>query len=211
MSAARHHGLGPGLSQGLRLGLGLAAGLLAGGFVWFCLSVYAPPPLAQPADAIVVLTGGNERVASALGLLRDGMAPRLFISGVSPSSDLRRIARAAGFRADQFTEAVELGYTARTTAENAREIALWAKQAKVSTVLLVTSSYHMPRARLDLACEAPGLTVLPYTVAPDAAASRPAPGLGFLLGEYAKLLVASSCLLTHGWPGFAASGAGGRG
>ena len=54
---------------------------LAGGFAWFLGEAIAEPE--QPdrrTDAIVVLTGGAERVETGLALLEAGLAPRLLVS-----------------------------------------------------------------------------------------------------------------------------------
>src|SRR5688572_7629057 len=58
---------------------------LAGGFIAFAVcATSAPEPEAQKADAIVVVTGGEDRISAALGLLRHGGGRRLLISGVNP-------------------------------------------------------------------------------------------------------------------------------
>ena len=48
------------------------------------------PPVAQleSADAIVVLTGGSDRVTTGLTLLNAGKGKKLFISGVHPGLTL---------------------------------------------------------------------------------------------------------------------------
>jgi hypothetical protein len=64
----------------------LLAGALAGGFAWFVASagsVATPPP---HADGIVVLTGGAERVETALRLLAEDQARLLLVSGVGGST-----------------------------------------------------------------------------------------------------------------------------
>ena len=81
-----------------RLGL-LALVLLLlwlGGFIWFLRAVQEAAADAGTADAIVVLTGGTERVETGFRLLEEGAAPRLFISGVHPDSRLADLARGAG-------------------------------------------------------------------------------------------------------------------
>lgn len=53
-----------------------------------------PVTVADPAsrtDAIVVLTGGKDRVATGLRLLVDNKAERVFISGVHPGVDAARL------------------------------------------------------------------------------------------------------------------------
>src|SRR5262245_11557998 len=62
-----------------------AAGCVAGGagFIWFAhgVSMLAPAPDAR-ADAIVVLTGDEERISTGVRLMLEGRARRLLISGV---------------------------------------------------------------------------------------------------------------------------------
>src|SRR5690606_40004685 len=58
-----------------------------GGFLWFADSIASlKPPEGVKADAIVVLTGGYQRIDQAMGLLRDGAGKRLLISGAHPST-----------------------------------------------------------------------------------------------------------------------------
>ncbi|OYY04091.1 MAG: hypothetical protein B7Y73_05115, partial [Acidocella sp. 35-58-6] len=67
------------LGQGVLLFAGL---WLAGFMVFVEVVAHAVPPLLLPhADGIVVLTGGDDRVSAALGLLADRAAPLLLISG----------------------------------------------------------------------------------------------------------------------------------
>ena len=57
-----------------------------GGFIWFLRAVQGSAADGGAADAIVVLTGGAERVETGFRLLEEGLAPRLFVSGVHPDS-----------------------------------------------------------------------------------------------------------------------------
>ena len=43
-------------------------------------------PLADEADAIIVLTGGQSRIDAAVDLLKSGKGKRLLISGVHPAA-----------------------------------------------------------------------------------------------------------------------------
>ena len=64
-------------------GLALTLGVLwLAGLVWFAERVSHLAPQAGATDAIVVLTGGSERVAEGVALLAGGSARLLFVSGV---------------------------------------------------------------------------------------------------------------------------------
>ncbi|MCA3388641.1 MAG: YdcF family protein [Roseomonas sp.] len=173
----------------------LALGLLLlwmGGFIWFLRAVQAGAADASATDAIVVLTGGTERVETGFRLLDEGLAPRLFVSGVHPESRLADLARGAGLDPAKLQGRVELGHAAASTRGNAVEIAAWASLRGTKTITLVTAGYHMPRARTELRRTMPGLRVQAHPVTParlraEGAFWQPR-NWGLLLGEYMKFL-----------------------
>ncbi|MFM8615734.1 MAG: YdcF family protein, partial [Alphaproteobacteria bacterium] len=110
--------------------------LWLGGFIWFLRAVQETAADVGAADAIVVLTGGTERVETGFRLLEEGAAPRLFVSGVHPESRLADLARGAGVDPAKLTGRVELGHAAASTRGNAVEIAAWAKQRNVASIRL---------------------------------------------------------------------------
>ena len=64
------------------------------GFVLFHHRInHFAPDDGQPADAIVVLTGGKNRIAEAVKLLNDGLGEKLFISGVSKGISLNDLSQ----------------------------------------------------------------------------------------------------------------------
>ena len=163
-----------------------------GGFIWFLRAVQETAGDASGAGAIVVLTGGTERVETGFRLLEKGAAPLLFVSGVHPESRLADLVRGAGVDPAKLTGRVELGHAAASTRGNAVEIAAWAKQRNVASIRLVTAGYHMPRARTELRRAMPGLQVQAHPVTPvrlraDGAFWQPR-NWGLLLGEYMKFL-----------------------
>ena len=172
--------------------------LWLGGFGWFLRAVQEDAADNSATDAIVVLTGGAERVETGFRLLEEGLAPRLFISGVHPDSRLADLARGAGMDPAKLAGRVELGHAAASTRGNAVEIAAWARTRDITTIRLVTAGYHMPRARSELRRTMPELRVVPHSVTPprlrdEGAFWRPR-NWGLLLSEYCKFLGAEAGL-----------------
>lgn len=147
----------------VRLGALAAAGLALGFALFLAARPAAPARVSAPAAA--VLTGGPGRIELGLSLLARGEAGLLLISGVHPDAslaDLLREARATPPPPGQ----VVLGYWARSTRGNAREIAAFAQARRLASVAVVTQRMHMPRALVELRRAAPGLALLPVPV-PD--------------------------------------------
>ncbi len=178
---------------------GLVVGALVFGFVLFAATVTRDAsPSRENADAIVVLTGGEFRIREAGRLLKEGRAARMLITGVNkrtPKKDIRRI---VGVDEEMFACCVDLGYEALNTRGNADETRAWARSRKYKSLIVVTSSYHMPRSLAELARELPEAHLVPHRVVPkalqrtawwlDLKASR------LLLGEYVKFLPAAANL-----------------
>lgn len=140
----------------------VVVGLLFAHFVSRVTSFTMP---ADPrADAIVVLTGGTERVEHAVKLLSDGRAMRLLISGVHPGTTPRQIAMITAADMPLFSCCVDLDRAALNTEDNASETASWAKEHGFGSLILVTSAYHLPRARTELASVLPNVRIVPYPV-----------------------------------------------
>lgn len=163
-----------------------------GGFAWF-LQVARPPSITAPsrADGIVALTGGADRVETALHLLAEGRARVLLVSGVGGPIEFAELARRAGIDA-ALGARVTLGRAAISTHGNAMETAEWARANGVGSLLVVTAAYHMPRALAELARMLPDVPLYPVPVVPSG--TRAAPPLRVLAGEYTKYLVAASGL-----------------
>lgn len=121
---------------------------------------YTPVP---QVDAIVVLTGGADRIQKALELLKNNKSEKLFISGVNAKVSIGALFQKIE---DQLVPKIQLGYLADNTYENALETELWIKKNNVESVLLVTSFYHMPRSLVEIRQRMPHLIVFPYPVFP---------------------------------------------
>lgn len=179
-AAAR--GTRPGVLMALARSLALVALLWAAGLVFFLGVPRIPAPASRRTDAIVVLTGDGGRIARGVALLRAGAAPRLFISGVARGTGARALARDTQTPMRLFRCCVVLGHEATDTRSNAEETAAWVRANRVRSLRLVTSDYHIRRARLELEAELPpGVLLLDEPVPSHL---RP----GALLGEYHKWL-----------------------
>lgn len=120
------------------------------GFIWFGQKIndYNDYDLKY-TDAIVVLTGGRNRIARAIELVNDNMAEHLFISGVEKNTSLNDIVKELKLPINN-PEKVELGYDATNTIGNAREIKEWIENNNIKSVRLITSNYHIPRSLAEL-------------------------------------------------------------
>lgn len=189
--------------RALRLGtLGLATALAAwlSGFAVYLARLPDLPAAPRPSGGgIVVLTGGAGRIAEGLRLLEADPDARLLVSGVHPGTLLAELERPPGLDMAALAARVTLGREALSTRGNAEEAAAWARAEGLSTLVVVTAGYHMPRALLLLRRVLPDVRLVPHPVTPPALREprwwlRPAL-LRLAAAEYTKLLAA--------WAGYA--------
>ena len=151
------------------------------------------------ADAIVVLTGGTERVSHAVRLLEENRAERLLISGVHPGTTVAQISTMTGSDTALFDCCVDLDRLALNTEGNAIETANWARKHAFSSLLLVTSAYHLPRAEAELQGVLPDVRLIPYPVQPSGMHLkfwyREPATIRLLLREYVKYTLANLRIL----------------
>lgn len=149
---------------------------LALGFIQFAnhkVTRTADPAGFPPADGIVVVTGGQERIERSFELLLHDAGERLLISGVglcitkegvryylgNDDSD-KAIAR--------FDCCVDLDRKAADTFGNARATKDWAATHGYDRVIIVTSAFHMARTSLIFKSAMPDIDFIPYPVVPKA-------------------------------------------
>ncbi len=150
---------------GLVLTIGMA---LAVGFVGFVARIEPREPLAVPrTDAIVVVTGGSQRVGDAIGLLGADRGSRLLISGVNEKTGREELAKLNPSSRALLACCVDLDYRARNTIGNAIEARRWVRRHGFQSLLVVTSNYHMPRVMAEFAHAMPDLQLIPHPVVPD--------------------------------------------
>ncbi len=152
------------------------------GFGLFAVSLPVPAD-KDYTDAIVVLTGGKGRIERGLDVLEAHQAARMLVSGVDPSVRVAELAKLQGAPPALFNCCVDLGKEAVDTRTNADEAARWLLKHGYKSVRLVTTDWHMPRARLELT-RAVSRNVV---IVNDAVES--APGLVVLIREYNKFWV----------------------
>ena len=152
-------------------------------------------------DAIVVLTGGSNRLEEGLNLLSQRKAKKLFISGVYRGVEVRRLLKLFQVNPEELICCITLGYTAGSTKGNAAETKAWATDEGHKTLRLVTASYHMPRSIKEFQHQMPSLTIIPHAVFPKQFKRDDWwlwPGTASLiLTEYIKFLISSLRLLTE--------------
>ena len=116
----------------------------------------------QKADAVVVLTGGADRLQTGFDLLKDKRAPLLFITGVNDSVSPQELLY---MQKDILKDATYLDYSADNTYQNALAIKDWVKeQQQVKSILLVTCFYHMPRSFFEISKQIPDIKIYPVSV-----------------------------------------------
>jgi uncharacterized SAM-binding protein YcdF (DUF218 family) len=154
------------------IGLSLFAivplGALAAGFFWFAAHVPDQETvLTRNAEGIVALTGGAARITDAVELLATGRGQRLLITGVNPTTHSSELSRLVPANQKIFSCCVDLDYSAVNTIGNAVETRRWVRSHDFHSIVVVTSSYHIPRAMLELAHQLPDVTLIPYAVVPE--------------------------------------------
>jgi uncharacterized SAM-binding protein YcdF (DUF218 family) len=158
--------------------------LYALGFVLFAFTLGTPaPPSARSTDAVVVLTGGAGRIEHAIEVLVAGKAKRLLVAGADPSVTKADIARRIGKHDKLIRCCVDLGSESVDTRSNAEEAQRWLQQRNFRSLRLITSDWHMRRARYEFS----KLLGPRYRVQQDAVRSEP--GLLTLFGEYNKYVL----------------------
>jgi uncharacterized SAM-binding protein YcdF (DUF218 family) len=119
---------------------------------------------AHPADGITVLTGGVSRIDEAMKLLSQGKAKRVLITGVNRGTTLEQLKELSSQGDQYFACCVDIDKEARNTIDNATETAQWVTLNQYSSIIVVTSNYHLPRALAELERALPGVALIPYPV-----------------------------------------------
>jgi uncharacterized SAM-binding protein YcdF (DUF218 family) len=152
------------------------------GFAWFALFLPQPADMIK-TDAVVVLTGGSNRIDRGLEIIRQGKAKRMLISGVDRDVKPEELALQYKEAERIFACCVDLGFRAVDTRSNALETARWVNRHNIKSVRLVTNNWHMRRARFELDQAMPSNVTITNDAVPAA------PSFTVLLKEYSKFLL----------------------
>lgn len=155
-----------------------------------------PLPEKDMLDAVVVLTGGSNRLQTGFDLLSQSRGKKLFISGVYQGVEVRELL--SQWKSQRNKSDIDccviLGFEADDTAGNADETAAWMKAEGYRSFYLVTAHYHMKRALLEMRRAAPDLKIRPWPVVPEGLDInnwwRSSPTRSLIIREYSKYLAA---------------------
>lgn len=112
------------------------------------LTLRDPGPPTRPADAIFVLTGGGGRIQEGFRAWTGGAARELYILGAGRRVPLSRILpEVSRFPAADLSRVHVEGWS-ENTLENAFSAKSAVGEGKYTSMILVTSDYHIPRAVL---------------------------------------------------------------
>jgi len=149
----------------------------------------------EQTDAIVVLTGGSDRLDEGLNLLSEKKAKKLFVSGVYRGVDVQRLLSLSRRSPDDLLCCIDVGHAAISTEGNAAETKEWMAREGYTSLRLVTASYHMPRSLQEFRHHMPEVRLVPHAVFPEQFKRDQWwkwPGTASLiLTEYAKYLMSS--------------------
>ncbi len=133
------------------------------GFVLFVSSLPVAPAILPKADGIVALTGGNERLDTAVALLERGVGKRLLVSGVATETTKETVGKMSD-GGPRFACCADIGYAAEDTHGNAQEAADWTREHHFNSLVIVTGRYHMPRTMKEFSALLPDVTLIAYPV-----------------------------------------------
>ena len=158
--------------------------LYALGFALFGVTLGKPAKAsAERTDGIVVITGGSGRIEHGVDMLAEGKGKRMLIAGADPSVTKADLVRRLGGNRRLFQCCVDLGSESVDTRSNAEETRRWLERKSFTSVRLITSDWHMRRARYEFRRVLGG----DFKVVPDAV--RTEPGFMTLFAEYNKYLL----------------------
>jgi uncharacterized SAM-binding protein YcdF (DUF218 family) len=124
----------------------------------------------------------------------------LLISGVNPRTSAAAIRDQTGERRQLFECCVDIGREASDTIGNSEETRDWAASHGYRSLIVVTSSYHMPRTLTEFARAMPHMDFVAHPVVSRHMRDTPwwqhPRSLRLLASEYVKLIAAMTRL---GW------------
>jgi len=162
-------------------------GLVLGQFLMFYNAVHAPQePLISTREyqGVAVFTGGRNRIQTGFDLLsRFPKVQNVLISGVNPQSSRENLLASFLPEDGNFKGSVQLDYEARTTYGNVIQTKAWVDENEIDKLIIVTSNYHIPRAKALADLYLDDINVSFYPVVAERI------GLRLLVSEFVKYKV----------------------
>ncbi|MCA9313806.1 YdcF family protein, partial [Candidatus Saccharibacteria bacterium] len=151
------------------------------GFIMFVVSIPKPSQVTDmtKTDAIIVLTGGSNRIEEGLKLLGEDLADNMLISGVGNHVTLKDILKKVsnGQLKERLSQKkIILGHIADSTNSNVVEAEMFMKLPNLESLRLVTSNYHMVRSNMIFKYHMPNYTIIKHPIGND--------DLGLLSGKF---------------------------
>lgn len=136
-----------------------------GGYMWYVQKLSQNQiDLEQRTDAIVVLTGGANRLNVAGDLLEKRIAEKLYVSGVDAKVTRAELILLLEVDQELADCCIESGKKAADTVGNAIETLEWVTKNDIKSIRVVTSLEHMPRAMVEFNRFMPGLDFIEHPV-----------------------------------------------
>jgi uncharacterized SAM-binding protein YcdF (DUF218 family) len=158
--------------------------LYALGFMLFAFTLGKPAPATvDRTDAAVVQTGASGRIEHSIDVLRDKKAGRLLVAGADPAVTKRDLALRIPHSGKLLKCCVDLGSESVDTRSNAEEAGRWLAKHHFHSLRLITSDWHMRRARYEFS----RVLGSNYVLVPDAV--RTEPSFLTLFAEYNKYVL----------------------
>jgi uncharacterized SAM-binding protein YcdF (DUF218 family) len=112
------------------------------------LALRLPAPSSGPADAVIVLSGGERRIAEGFRIWKAGAGSDLCILGAGTDLKPSQLLPEAAVLSSKELSRIHVEGWSENTLENAFSAKTFVEERKYASVILVTSDYHVPRAYL---------------------------------------------------------------
>jgi uncharacterized SAM-binding protein YcdF (DUF218 family) len=147
--------------------LAIVSLLWVAGLIFFISNITQGGDIPSDIDVVSVLTGDIDRLADGFQVYKKSGARWLLISGVGDGvskADFKKYLIKYHINPDN----IILGKTATNTIGNAIEVGMFIRINGLKKTLVVTSAYHIPRAKVVFAGENPDSEIYFYPVLSNA-------------------------------------------
>lgn len=136
-----------------------------GGYFWYINGLSSHDAATnEKTDAIVVLTGGPNRLDVAVNLLEEEYAQKLYISGVNEKVTRDELLSLLSTSPELGECCIESGSEATDTVGNAIETLNWVEHNNIKSIRVVTALEHMPRAMVEFRRFMPEMVLIEHPV-----------------------------------------------